>query len=84
MYRLWRIEQQKKNFQIHPLTVRVLKKMYRLWRIEQQKKNFQIHPLTAGASQNVLTIALYAIEEKFDDSSPHGAGCFKKCIGSDV
>ncbi|NEQ35826.1 MAG: Tim10/DDP family zinc finger protein [Okeania sp. SIO3I5] len=32
--------------------------MYRLWRIEQQKKNFQIHRLTAG--------------------------CFTKCIGSDV
>ncbi|WP_293132715.1 hypothetical protein [Okeania sp. SIO3I5] len=28
MYRLWRIEQQKKNFQIHPLTARVLQKMF--------------------------------------------------------
>ncbi|NEQ35823.1 MAG: hypothetical protein F6K40_05805 [Okeania sp. SIO3I5] len=57
--------------------------MYRLWRIEQQKKNFQIHRLTAGASENVSALTYRAIEEKFDDSSPH-CGCLRKCIDSGV
>ncbi|NEQ35334.1 MAG: hypothetical protein F6K40_03020 [Okeania sp. SIO3I5] len=39
-----------------------------------------IHLLRASASENVLTIALYATEEKFDYSSLKGE-CFRKCIG---
>ncbi|NEQ40018.1 MAG: hypothetical protein F6K40_28760 [Okeania sp. SIO3I5] len=38
-----------------------------------------IDRLCLGASGNVLTIALDATEEKFDDSSPL-SGCFRKCI----
>ncbi|WP_426548559.1 hypothetical protein [Dapis sp. BLCC M126] len=45
----------------------------RLW------ENLTIHLLWRSASGNVLTVALYAIEEKFDYSSPL-AGCFRKCI----
>ncbi|NEQ35825.1 MAG: hypothetical protein F6K40_05815 [Okeania sp. SIO3I5] len=44
-----------------------------------------IHLLTArGASKNVSALTYRAAGEKFSDSSPHGAGCFTKCIGSDV
>ncbi|NEQ35977.1 MAG: hypothetical protein F6K40_06635 [Okeania sp. SIO3I5] len=43
----------------------------------QQKEIFPTHHPWRGASENESIIALYAIEEKFPDSSPL-AGCFRK------
>ncbi|NEQ35976.1 MAG: hypothetical protein F6K40_06630 [Okeania sp. SIO3I5] len=55
----------------------LLQKMNLLLLYTQQKEIFPTHHLWRSASENEYTIALYAIEEKFPDSSPL-TGCFRK------